>query len=477
MVIMEFEEFAPLTTTSFSEKVETLVVLRGWVDTVRKHGKMNFIDLRDGDGTIIQCVARNIMTELGSEDVVRFEGKIVNRPEHMENPALLTGKIEFVVSKLEVLNKCKPLPIPIQGDGREISDDKRMEYRYLDLRRSRMQNNIRTRAALIYSIRSTMQSMDFIEIETPILANPTQEGARDFVVPSRFHKGEFYALPQSPQQYKQLLMTAGFPKYYQIARCFRDETPRSDRGFEFTQFDMEMAWATERTVTETASIVVFNMMCALGIWDGQKIDHAGYHDLFPVMTYEEVMAKYGTDKPDIRTDEQKEKGELSFLWVSRFPMFKKVKEDVDKIDSKSEYTFMHNPFSAPIREHEGWLKEGTNVDKIIAQQYDLVCNGLEIGSGSVRSHERHMLESTYKIMGYSQAEIEASVGHMLEAFDYGTPPHGGIALGIDRLAMLACKETSMKEVIAFPTTSSGRTAITNAPLTITPVALKELGLK
>jgi aspartyl-tRNA synthetase len=446
--------------------------IQGWVDAKRDHGKMTFIDLRDGHGDVVQCVGRNLMGDLNLEDVVRLEGKIVLRPAHMKNEKIPTGAVEFVVEAVHVLNRTKPLPIPVQGDGYDTDETKRLRYRYLDLRRSRMAQNLRNRATAIKAIRAIMDSFNFLEVETPILAAPTKEGARDFVVPSRFHQGEFYALPQSPQQYKQLLMVAGVPAYYQIAKCFRDETPRSDRGFEFTQFDMELAFGTEEEIQAVATRVVQEIF-----WDLSRFSVEESGQPFPVMTYAEAMAKYGTDKPDIRTQQQKDDGKLAFVWITRFPMFKKAKEDVDKLDSKSGYTFMHNPFSAPIDEHKDWLLQGINIDQILAQQYDLVCNGLEIGSGSVRAHSRALLEATYKVMGYSQAETEASVGHMLEAFDFGTPPHGGIALGVDRLVMLGCKEESIKEVIAFPTTTTGRTSVMGAPLPIGPVEKKELGLK
>ena len=454
-------------------RLDNTFAIQGWVDAKRDHGKMTFIDLRDGHGHILQCVGRNLMGDLNLEDVVRLEGKTKLRPPQMANPDnKMTGNVEFVVESVTILNKTKPLPIPVQGDGYDTSEDKRFRYRYIDLRRKRMAENLRVRGSVLTSIRATMSARRFLEVETPILAAPTKEGARDFVVPSRLYHGEFYALPQSPQQYKQLLMVAGLPAYYQIARCFRDETPRSDRGFEFTQLDMELSFGTEEQIHETAERVVKDIFWNV---DLMTVEESGAKT-FPKFTYAEAMAKYGTDKPDIRTQAEKDAGKLAFCWITRFPMFKKAKEDVDKLDSKSGYTFMHNPFSAPTEEHKDWLLQGTNVEDILAQQYDLVCNGMEIGSGSVRAYSRQLLEATYKVMGYSQDEIEASVGHMLEAFDHGAPPHAGIALGVDRLVMLACKESSIKEVIAFPTTTTGRTSVMGAPLSIGPVERKELGL-
>jgi aspartyl-tRNA synthetase len=465
--------------------------VKGWVNAKRSHGKFTFIDIRDNEGNILQAFLGKGFEELNREDVVSLVGKVVKRPEKMVNPNLPTGTVELFVEKLTILNKCKDLPLPIDGDGRDIAEDVRLRYRYLDLRRPRMQANIKTRAKIIRDLRASLESCDLTEIETPILTQSTKEGARDFVVPSRLQPGKFYALPQSPQQYKQLLMTAGFKGYYQIARCFRDEALRADRGFEFTQLDLEMSFVKQEEIFDVVEGALFNSMAgcreercllpreALGgrKWPytmsmerdfgerfGKPREQANFKSqLFPIITYKEAMDKYGTDKPDIRTEKEKANGDLAFCWIVNFPMFKQAKEEIDKLDSKSGWTFMHNPFSRPIDEHVEWHKKGENIAEIQAYQYDLVCNGMEIGSGSIRSHSRELLTATYRVMGYSDAQINASVGHMLEAFDLGTPPHGGIALGIDRLAMLVCGETSMKEVIPFPMTGSGKTSVMDAP--------------
>ncbi len=447
--------------------------VHGWVHAVRKHGKMTFIDLRDHDQNLLQVVLRQNGDKLNREDTVTIEGRIVSRPVKMFNPELKTGKIEFIGEVITIHNKCKELPIPVDGDGRDINEELRLRYRYLDLRRPRMQQNIRTRAAIMRGMRHSLDSAGLVEIETPILTQSTQEGARDFVVPSRFHKGKYYALPQSPQQYKQLLMTAGFEGYYQIARCFRDEALRSDRGFEFTQLDMELSWGSEEDVIEAVEGVLLAALHQseaatrlrhqeLGVAHG--LEENTRDTLFPVYTYEQAMKEFGTDKPDIRTEVEKTDGTLAFCWITRFPMFESVKKtEFNPTTSKSPWTFMHNPFSMPIAEHREWHLKGENIGEIKAYQYDLVCNGLELGSGSVRAHSREILEATYKVMGYSKEETEASVGHMLEAFDLGTPPHAGFAVGIDRLAMLICGETSMKEVIPFPMTSSGKVSVMEAP--------------
>jgi len=304
-----------------------------------------------------------------------------------------------------------------------------------------------------------------------MLTQSTKEGARDFIVPSRFQPGKFYALPQSPQQYKQLLMTAGFERYFQFARCIRDEDLRADRGFEFTQLDLEMSFVERDDVIHTVEDMMKLAVKAVG---GKLKDEE-----FPVFTYEQAMEQFGADKFDLRTDEEKKQGVLAFAWVVDFPFFKKVnKEDLAEVaDGKSGWTFTHNPFSAPQAEFIKDHLEGKNLDKILATQYDLVCNGYEAGGGSIRAHTPQVLKATFRNMGYSDAEIEESVGHMLRAFEIGTPPHGGIALGIDRLAMILAGETSLKEVTAFPMTSTGRTAVMSAPSDVEPGLLDELGLE
>jgi aspartyl-tRNA synthetase len=452
------------------EKIGQEVKLQGWVDTKRDHGKITFIDLRDKSGKI-QCVGYKMMGELTTESVVELTGLIKERPERLINKDILTGTVELDVKEYKILNKSKELPIGLDTDGLEIKEEARLKHRYLDLRRERMQKIIRLRSKFFKAISDELHSQDFVEIETPMLTESTKEGARDFIVPSRFQPGKFYALPQSPQQYKQLLMTAGFEKYFQIARCIRDEDLRADRGFEFTQLDLEMSFATQTQVMETVENMVKKSVKAVGA----KLQK----EKFPVFTYDEAIEKYGADKFDLRTDAEKKDGTLAFAWVVKFPFFKKVdKADVAEVrDGKSGWTFTHNPFSAPIPEHEQDLLDGKNIGEIVTAQYDLVCNGYEAGGGSIRAHNPEVLKSTFKIMGYSDEEIEKSVGHMLEAFRVGTPPHGGIALGLDRLVMILAGETSLKEVIAFPMSSTGRTAVMTGPSPVSEEQLKELGLK
>jgi len=452
------------------EKIDNKVELFGWVDTKRDHGKLTFIDLRDRTGKV-QCVGFQKMGELTVESVVKITGTVKKRPERMINPDLETGTVEVDVEEYEVINKAKDLPLPIDTDGRDINEEVRLKYRYLDLRRARMNRNIRIRSSFTQGLRQALLKRDFVEIETPLLSKATMEGARDFIVPSRFQPGKFYALPQSPQQYKQLLMTAGFERYFQFPHCLRDEDLRADRGFEFTQLDLEMSFVTREEVMENVEAVVKEAVTGVG---GKLKDQN-----FPIFTYQEAMEKFGADKFDLRSEEDKKNGVLAFAWVINFPFFKRVdKKDVAEVrDGRSGWTFTHNPFSTPIPEHVEWLLKGENIDQIITSQYDLVCNGLEAGGGSIRAHKSDVLKATYKIMGYSDEQIEQSVGHMLEAFEYGTPPHGGIALGLDRYIALLTQEDSIKESMAFPMSSTGRTAIMDAPSVVSDEQLNELHLK
>lgn len=452
------------------EIVGQTITLKGWVETKRDHGKITFIDLRDRTGTI-QCVGFKMMGELTTESVVSITGQVKERPERMVNKEIPTGSVELEVKEYVVLNLSKELPIQVEGDAYDVKEEARLKYRYLDLRRNRMRNNLKLRSKMIQSFREYLFKKDFTEVETPLLSLATKEGARDFIVPSRFNPGKFYALPQSPQQYKQLLMTAGVENYFQIAKCVRDEDLRADRGFEFTQLDLETSFITQDDLMSMVEEMIIYTTKAVGA----KLKNEN----FPVVTYEDAIEKYGADRFDLRTEEEKKDGVLAFAWVIKFPFFKKVdKADAAEVaDGKSGWTFTHNPFSAPEDQFMEDHLSGKNLDKIIAAQYDLVCNGYEVGGGSIRAHKPEVLRATFKNMGYSDDQIQAGIGHMLEAFEVGTPPHGGIALGLDRLAMILAGETSIKEVIAFPMNSSGRTSVMDAPASITAEQLKELGLK
>ncbi len=443
------------------EKVGEEILLKGWIDSVRDHGKITFLDLRDRSGKV-QCVGQNL-PKVTNESVVEIRGSVARRPEKLINPDLLTGEVEIQIDELKILSKSKEqLPLPLDNDGYDIDEEVRLKYRYLDLRRERLQNNIRTRSKYVQAAREYLFNNDFVEIETPMLTRSTPEGSRDFVVPSRIYPGKFFALPQSPQQYKQLLMSAGFERYFQIARCIRDEDPRADRGYEHTQIDLEMSYVTREDVMR-----IVEEMTIHGL---EKIGAKIVEKPFPVITYEEAMQKHGADKFDLRIDEQKKQGVMAFAWVVDFPFFEKTEE--------GGWTFTHNPFSSPINEeHEQWLLNKENIDQIKTAQYDLVCNGFEVGGGSIRTNKPEILKSTYEIMGYTEDEIQSSVGHMIEAFEYGTPPHGGCAQGFERLLMAVLGEEYLREVQAFPQTGRGRVSVMDAPTDLTEKQLKELGIK
>ncbi|GMU74211.1 MAG: hypothetical protein AMXMBFR44_4090 [Candidatus Campbellbacteria bacterium] len=442
------------------------VSISGWVDVRRDHGKLIFIDVRDETGKVQVVVtpkqpeAHDIASKLRSEWVVRLEGEIKARPENLVNENEPNGSIEFAATSITVLSEAATPPFDPTQDTLGTNEETRLKHRYVDLRSSRMQKNIRVRSEWVQLCREYLFSQGFVEIETPLLSQATPEGARDFLVPSRHLPGNFYALPQSPQQYKQLLMVSGFEKYFQIARCLRDEDLRADRGFEFTQIDLEMAFVTQDDVMNTIEQMV--------IYAAQKLNRQIKEIPFPRISYKDAKEKYGDDKFDLRTPEEKEQGVLAYAWVVDFPFFEKTDD--------GKWTFSHNPFSMPKPEHLEWHMKGEHIEEISTQQYDLVCNGYESGGGSIRAHRPEILEATYKIMGYTPEEIKDSVGHMLEAFSYGAPPHGGIALGVERNIMNLTGETYLREVIAFPMTGKGNTAVMHAPNPATPAQLKELGL-
>lgn len=449
------------------KKVGEKVLLKGWVDTIRDHGKVVFVMLKDMKG-VMQCVGVDIFKDISEGYVIEVEGLVKERPENMVNKSIETGKVELEVSKFSVLAKSKELPIPTNTSGLEISEEMRMKYRYLDLRRDRMRKIMRLRSDYISALRDQLKLLDFVEVETPMLTKATKEGARDFIVPSRFNPGKFYALPQSPQQYKQLLMTAGVEKYFQFARCIRDEDLRADRGYEHTQIDLEMSFVDQKEVMETIEEIVSKAIKAVG----GKIKQ----EPFPVVSYKDAMKKYKSDKFDLRSEEDKKNGVLAFAWVIDFPFFKKVdsEDEAEKRDGKSGWVFTHNPFSNPIPKHIGMHMKGEKIGDILTTQYDLVCNGLEVGGGSIRANDPEVLKQTFKIMGYSENEIEESVGHMLSAFELGTPPHGGIGMGLDRQVMILAGEESMKEVLAFPMSSTGKTSVMDAPSALRDEDLENL---
>ncbi|MBE0415313.1 MAG: aspartate--tRNA ligase [Dehalococcoidia bacterium] len=563
------------------------VTIAGWVHRRRDHGGLVFIDLRDREG-LVQVVfnpevsgeGHEVATKLRHEYVVKVSGEVAKRPEGTENPKLATGEIEVIAQQIEILNPSKTPPFYINEDI-EVDENLRLRYRYLDLRREKMKENIILRHRVVKFMRDFLDERGFIEIETPILIKSTPEGARDYLVPSRVHPGRFYALPQSPQQLKQLLMVAGFERYYQIARCFRDEDLRADRQPEFTQLDLEMSFVDEQDILtlmeELFTSLVENVKPMMRVLKP-----------FPRLSYHDAMERYGTDKPDLRygleirdlsdiaagsdfavfrsalqrggwvkgicapgcahysrrqLDELAEfvqargakglvtlplveeqarsiatkfltrqqitemamrfganKGDLllivagerkvmealgalrqemahrlgladpnllAFCWILDFPLL--------EWSDEGGWEPMHHPFTAPRDEDIPLLDSAP--EKVHAKHYDIVCNGCEISSGSIRIHTRELQEKIFKLLGYSEEEVRQRFGNLLEAFEYGAPPHGGIAPGIDRLVMLLAGEQTIREVIPFPKNQSATDLMFDAPSEVSEEQLKELHLK
>ncbi len=444
------------------------VSISGWIDIRRDQGKMVFFDFRDMTGKVqgvvlpSQTAALEVAKTLRPEWVVSVKGKVNARPEKNIQKDKLNGDIELEVFSISVLNEATTPPLDVTSDGKEIGEEVRLKYRYLDLRRPRLQKNVRNRHKVIKLIRDNLDEKGFIEVETPLLSKSTPEGSRDFVVPSRLGKGTFYALPQSPQQYKQLLMTAGIEKYFQIARCMRDEDTRGDRQPEFTQLDLEMSFPTQEDVIQLNEEMLIKLVKT--IYPEKRIQSIP----FPRLTYAEAMTKYNSDKPDIRENKE-DPNLLAFCWVIDFPMFEKT--------DTGAWTFTHNPFSGVQAQHEADLMTAKNIEKILAVQYDITLNGHEIGGGSVRNHKPEALKKVFQIMGYSDERIEANFGHMLKALGSGTPPHGGIAWGLDRLMMILENEPNIREVIAFAKTGEGRDLMMESPSSISEEQLEELGIE
>lgn len=456
---------------TLGNKIGETVLIQGWISVRRDQGKMVFFDFRDSSGSVQgvvlpSSVAITAAKEARPESSVSIEGTVNERPEKNKNAKVMNGGIELEVQKIEILNNAEPLPFPIEGDTREVDEHVRLQYRYLDLRNERMQRHIRARSKVQKYVRDFLIERDFIEIETPLLSAPTPEGSRSFVVPSRKYVGEFYSLPQSPQQYKQLLMVAGIEKYFQFAKCMRDEDTRGDRQPEFTQLDLEMSFVNE------ADIMSLNEEILIGLVKTIYPEKTIQETPFPRLSYEEVMKQYGSDRPDLRKDKN-DPNLLAFLWITDFPMFEKTGED--NVDGTGEWTFTHNPFSKPKKVSEADFLKKENIKNILTTQYDITLNGFEIGGGSIRNHEAHALKTTFEIMGYSEERIEKNFGHMLRALSFGAPPHGGIAWGFDRLMMILENEPNIREVIAFAKTGEGKDLLMDAPGQISDGQKKELG--
>ena len=581
------------------EHVGRTVTLAGWVNRRRDHGGLIFIDLRDREGITqtvfnpeLSAAAHSTAAELRNEFVLRVTGAVALRPPGTENKSLATGEIELIAEELEILNRSKTPPFYINEDV-EVEEPLRLKYRYLDLRRERMQRNMLLRHRVVKFIRDFLDAKGFMEIETPVLIKSTPEGARDYLVPSRIHEGKFYALPQSPQQLKQLLMVAGCDKYFQIARCFRDEDPRADRQPEFTQLDLEMSFVDEDDVLNLMEELFTSLV-------EEVAPQFNIVKPFPRLTYAKVMERYGSDKPDLRfgleladlsdifataefevfrtvlaqggivkgfaasgcagytrsqlgdlTDFVRNRGAkglvtmalegmpadpfddlipdnvhsvvakfltveqvieiakrlgarrgdlllivadkpkvvdfvlsslrseigqrlglidpntLVFAFIQDYPLF--------DLNDEGSWEPMHHPFTAPKKDDIPLLD--SDPGKVGARHYDFVCNGSEISSGSIRIHDRDLQEKIFRTLGYSAEEIEARFGHLLKAFEYGAPPHGGIAPGIDRFVMILAGEENIREVIAFPKTQSAMDLMLDSPSPVSPEQLQELRLK
>ena len=520
-----------------SEHIGQEITLKGWVGRRRDLGGLIFIDLRDREG-IMQLVinpekvSSDVMAtaeSLRNEFVIEVTGVVAQREQ--ENTNLPTGAVELKVSALTVLNTAKTTPFEIKDDV-EVSDDNRLRYRYLDLRRPKMLNNFKLRAKVTHSIRNYLDGLEFIDVETPILTKSTPEGARDYLVPSRVNQGHFYALPQSPQITKQLLMNAGLDRYYQIVKCFRDEDLRGDRQPEFTQVDMETSFLSDKDIQDITEGMIAKVMK-----DTKGIDVTLP---FPRMSYDDAMNNYGSDKPDTRfemllqdlTDLVKnvdfkvfsqapvvkaivvkgiedkltaslqledndlvlfvadtlevanntlgalrtriakeldmvDNSKFNFLWVVDWPMFEWSEEE-------GRYMSAHHPFTLPTEESAHEL-EG-DLAKVRAIAYDIVLNGYELGGGSLRINQRELQERMFKALGFTAEEAADQFGFLLEAMNYGFPPHGGLAIGLDRFVMLLAGEDNIREVIAFPKNNKATDPMTQAPSLVSDKQLEELAL-
>ena len=452
-----------------NEKVGKSVTLAGWVHARRNLGKIIFIDLRDRKD-IIQVVfvpdeldneSKELAKKLRPEFVIELTGVVQKRNDKNVNKDLGTGGIEILAKSLKILNESETPPFEIEKDSKGVSEEIRLKYRYLDLRTERMKKNIKKRHEAMAYIRKFLNAQDFTEINTPILTKSTPEGARDFIVPSRLHPGKFYALPQSPQQYKQLLMVAGLERYYQIAPCMRDEDARADRApGEFYQLDLEMSFVSQEEIMALTEELMLGLVKE--IFPDKKLTNKK----FPRITWQEAMKEYKTDKPDIRKD-KKDTNELAFCWVIDWPLFEPELEN-------GHFAPAHHMFTSPKEEDINLLN--SSPEKVKSFQMDLVLNGFEVGGGSIRISDPEIQKKIFKLIGFNKDQ-EKDFKHMLEAFRFGVPPHGGIAPGLDRLLMVLAGEESIREMIAFPKTGDGKDLTVGAPSKISKEQLDEANIQ
>ncbi|MFH1610620.1 MAG: aspartate--tRNA ligase [Patescibacteria group bacterium] len=458
------------TSTETIKKVGETIKLNGWVHVRRNMGKIAFLDLRDRWGIMqVVCVpdeldkeSVEILNEIRPEFVLEIEGIVQERGEKQINKDMITGTVEVLAKKITVLSRSETPLFEIENEDRQANEELRLKYRYLDLRHDRMKKNILLRHEIVRFMREFLYKKDFIEIETPFLSKSTPEGARDFLVPSRNYPGKFYALPQSPQQYKQMLMVAGIEKYFQVVRCFRDEDQRGDRQAEFTQLDLEMSFIEQKDVLKLTENLILKLV--------QKLlpDYKLTFKEFKKIKHSQAIKLYNSDRPDLREDKNNPK-ELAFVWVTDFPMFEYKEGD-------NRWGAAHHPFTAINPKNLKDL-EKSKMKKIKALQYDLVLNGNEIAGGSIRTHDPKILHKVFELLGHSDEEIQNKFGHLLEAFKYGVPPHGGIAFGLDRLVAVLAGEESIREVIAFPKTSDNRDPLMDSPSEVSKKQLDELNIK
>lgn len=439
-----------------------IVTLKGWVHVRRDMGKIIFIHLRDRSGQVQivfvpgECPDYELAKTLRDEFVIELSGEVAKRGAKNVNDKMPTGTVEIQARSLKILSMAATPPFPLE-DTSGVNEETRLTYRYLDLRSPRMNETMRFRSRVNMFVRNYLVQQGFTEIETPYITKGTPEGAREFIIPSRQQAGQFYVLPQSPQQFKQLLMVGGLERYFQIARCFRDEDQRGDRQPEFTQLDMEMSFVEQSDVLDLVEQMFTAMVKEL--CPEKTITQTP----FPRIPYAEAMATWGSDKPDIRKDTN-DPNELGFCFIVDFPLF-----EYSETDKKLVST--HHLFTSPQDEDLALLD--ADPTKVKGKQYDFVLNGFEIAGGSIRIYDQELQRKIFKILKLSDEEIESKFGHLLRAFTYGVPPHGGIAPGLDRIVMVLRGQPNIREVIAFPKTGDGRDLLMGAPSELPAATLRE----